>query len=1203
MLFDRARWEVDDEVYRLLLPSMRLATNLIMVDIPYIASFLPSDPVHTSLRARYYTKEDEITGLAPPKDYTIPVEDVGLWDLDKAMMELEVMTDCIRWQTNNEMLKQHGWLGITRVVDTPRPWGLIDTDLVVAGDEAHEQDTVRRPLILAICEEYLTAIRNSSPDSEIHLKATFMAGITMAHEVGHAIWHQDYRSYDYRDPNTDIFDNEPWVGDDAIKEELGNAFMGYTFRGFIPEFCRMTPKEHGEPTAPFENALYWKSHPQMTYRARREVYSTGYAIPISYIHKVLSQSFWDGLGNPSVLGFYDNAHAKLQPNTTIQATRNFAEYTVGRDGATWNNTQVDRRPASAVYLQRLTQAELDWQRHWQIAVRTGGPGPAPWRYQVVVRPEIFTAATGIGRQSDGSHDESDIEDYGFDEVTDDDEEFGFISDEKKPGRTQAEKEARRKAHIEIEAQEKALGEDYSDDDHLTTDDGDEFGHDSGNEEWKYREYFPNDGTLVADVQGDSPNPSVSSIIDLEVRYRPDKPANTTKRARPDDDDDEYIGSGTAKRHKLYRNHVEHQVDKYTKIPYDYNDIDALLLNKSPTAIANWFTRRRAIEYCENPGTLGSGLPHNMTAPENNPAWGTSRLDADNPKDRGLIESIRARTFEFAMTRYENPSAQLKLQKALMDSVEHWSRAYMDHFLKVHKLPLHTGSQQTLRHIILAQLQITLDKIKGKVQLTKPKLAHNIPVPVLKKLAVDMADHELAGYFRTWNLPRWGSRLVQEERVIRHREELHEGVADRSGIFRNGKRVIPRVLAGVELYRCEAWDTVTTISQLRDWLFLIAITPAGNEIDLYLGPDREHPLDVDKAFYHYGDLKWDNIWMVLRRYQGEDGLPGGTVMTNPPVFQPTGHDGASGSQGPSQPPPRNSGSGFGLSRALSPGNIVIDLTGDSPGTNSAVIGLTSPSISPSTNPQEVINQLAPIISNTIIPSSSSEEFVNQVAPVIINLIGPSINPQEVITQIGPLLQDLVTASNNPEEAIKLIAAPIINLVSPNSSSVAVIPAPVLPTVNALLASIMARRPTLSSILQPGGGIDPLRPELNGQISRSAFEILDNVEEAEELNETIRGGLLADVIAGGQQLPGAGSNGVPVWSDHTPDELLGDEDFLGAARRVLNQGAPDMGAPGVMKGGFGGGGVGQVLGTGVQVGADEDVGPMPGSFMREVYDRPF
>jgi hypothetical protein len=97
-------------------------------------------------------------------------------------------------------------------------------------------------------------------------------------------------------------------------------------------------------------------------------------------------------------------------------------------------------------------------------------------------------------------------------------------------------------------------------------------------------------------------------------------------------------------------------------------------------------------------------------------------------------------------------------------------------------------------------------------------------------------------------------------------------------------------------------------------------------------------------------------------------------------------------------------------------------------------------------------------------------------------------------------------------------------------------------------------------------------------------------------------LANVIAGGQQLPGAGSNGVPIWLDHTPEELLGDDEFFGAASRVLSQGMPDMDALRSVGGSFGSGGVGQVIGTGAEAGVDEDEGPMPGSFMREVYDRP-
>jgi hypothetical protein len=74
--------------------------------------------------------------------------------------------------------------------------------------------------------EYVLALRQFPPDSEAYLRATFLAAITMTHEIGHAVFHQDFRSLDY-DP---VQGYEPWVGQDCWAE-LGLSYIGWIFAG------------------------------------------------------------------------------------------------------------------------------------------------------------------------------------------------------------------------------------------------------------------------------------------------------------------------------------------------------------------------------------------------------------------------------------------------------------------------------------------------------------------------------------------------------------------------------------------------------------------------------------------------------------------------------------------------------------------------------------------------------------------------------------------------------------------------------------------------------------------------------------------------------------------------------------------------------------------------------------------------------------
>jgi hypothetical protein len=73
------------------------------------------------------------------------------------------------------MYTEWGYMGVTRHVDTgDEPWEPLDFDTVVASDKALQaQGKLRRPLIIGIMGEYVTALKESDPSSERHIRAVF----------------------------------------------------------------------------------------------------------------------------------------------------------------------------------------------------------------------------------------------------------------------------------------------------------------------------------------------------------------------------------------------------------------------------------------------------------------------------------------------------------------------------------------------------------------------------------------------------------------------------------------------------------------------------------------------------------------------------------------------------------------------------------------------------------------------------------------------------------------------------------------------------------------------------------------------------------------------------------------------------------------------------------------------------------------------
>ncbi|KAI9645638.1 hypothetical protein NHQ30_006380 [Ciborinia camelliae] len=293
-LFTRDRWEIADDDYTLLLPSMRLATRLLEVGMPYIASFLPSSRIFNSPQD---VSHAEHSGRSRCPQVIPLRKKVLLKDLQVAAMELQAMAKSIKWRLNERMHAEYRWNGITRLVDDKgADFHVLDQNEVRESDlQAGQAGQVRRPLVIALMDLFLVPMRTQPVDSEIRLKAQFMAAITMVHELGHAIFHQDYRSFNTGGQGE--FGEEPYIGNDADRE-LGRSFICWIFNGVHPQFCESHKKD-----AQFGSlgwSLYWEPLHKIDEildpkdkEHKRPLYEKLNAIPVQYLSTKFQQGWWE----------------------------------------------------------------------------------------------------------------------------------------------------------------------------------------------------------------------------------------------------------------------------------------------------------------------------------------------------------------------------------------------------------------------------------------------------------------------------------------------------------------------------------------------------------------------------------------------------------------------------------------------------------------------------------------------------------------------------------------------------------------------------------------------------------------------------------------------------------------------------------------------------------------------------------------------
>ncbi|KAK0118261.1 hypothetical protein ONS95_012562 [Cadophora gregata] len=383
--FNRESWSsVSDEDYNILRPSMQFASNLIQAGMHYLCSFVPSSRAHDHLA-------DERVGVQG--SYQVDPQSWTEEDFHETREELVEIAKCVEWELNGTIAKDNKWLGITRLVTSekwgPRPWKDLSRDEIIKSDsELMDQGAFRRHLKVGIMQEYVDALKRYSVSSEEHLRATFLAAITMAHEVGHIVWHQDFRSMGY-----DKDGAEPYFADYSISE-LGCGFIASIFDGKNPYECgKQVPTD-------FTQALYWERVPRMD---TDELYRTDYSMSIPYLEQILSQESWDQF-DPMDPDFLIDVRDLLHPEDDCSgeeigsgdaygfgiklASANTREWTVsqfdGTEKVIWKSSYLDRRIRSDEKLKDVSEAEKELAMY-EIGLTTHG------------------ASDEIGDSSDPSH--------------------------------------------------------------------------------------------------------------------------------------------------------------------------------------------------------------------------------------------------------------------------------------------------------------------------------------------------------------------------------------------------------------------------------------------------------------------------------------------------------------------------------------------------------------------------------------------------------------------------------------------------------------------------------------------------------------------------------------------------------------------------------------------------------------------------------
>ena len=270
--FKRAAFgdEISDKRYEALEQSFRLAARLLNSARPYLCNFLP--------RTRVI--------LSQNSEARVPINDTNRTtqeQVDASIALLQVIKN-ITWAEDPDMWSSYGTLGLTHTGLTEDLWEIFE---FMNGEEPEELwDTASkeadrlglpyRPLKITLASQMVDAIMSSEPNTEQHMNAVFQAGITITHELGHALF------YCHKDEPGLTF----WVGDDQLNE-TGHSFIAWLFGGFYPEPIHI---ENDRFFREFRGGHAWNKMPRRPSPERLALIT--YSMPMSHIQKILSTESW-----------------------------------------------------------------------------------------------------------------------------------------------------------------------------------------------------------------------------------------------------------------------------------------------------------------------------------------------------------------------------------------------------------------------------------------------------------------------------------------------------------------------------------------------------------------------------------------------------------------------------------------------------------------------------------------------------------------------------------------------------------------------------------------------------------------------------------------------------------------------------------------------------------------------------------------------
>ncbi|KAL3428398.1 hypothetical protein PVAG01_01907 [Phlyctema vagabunda] len=365
-IFAEERWSTADRESggtALLQQSMLLASRILEAGIEHVAEFLPSDrlyevpmsPRDENLNMMLQGDDRNNSGvprLLPLRDY------IGPDDLELARSELDDLASSITWQTDPLIYRRNGWNGICSQVPLQQPYQATElrpTHICESDDNLVKKNFTRRQLQIAIMSEYLDIIGSSEVDSEQHLRATFMAGVTMAHEIGHALFWHDFRAW--TPDNSEMF-----VGD-GCRRELGHSFLSFVFGNRVPEIVNWGCFQAYRS---FKTPLFWS--PQYRKGEARYLHKELKSVSTDYIERMLSQGSWEGLTDPQDLRDLlqsDNLHATSLEPDFYYASRDLGYLWRDVPGGGHRDPQYRAKSVFPV----PTQEQLEAAEKWRIQTK------------------------------------------------------------------------------------------------------------------------------------------------------------------------------------------------------------------------------------------------------------------------------------------------------------------------------------------------------------------------------------------------------------------------------------------------------------------------------------------------------------------------------------------------------------------------------------------------------------------------------------------------------------------------------------------------------------------------------------------------------------------------------------------------------------------------------------------------------------------